>query len=460
MTGCNSCKGNIKASKAVKIVDTTITRIGEIIKEHPNEKLESLAHLINVKTLEESHKRAQRNKATGVDGVTKEEYQENLEKNLEDLVARMKRQAYKPQPVRRVMIPKAGSNKMRPLGIPAYEDKLVQDVLSQILTQIFEPIFLDCSYGFRPNRNCHMALAKLERILNKKKINYIVDADIKGFFDNVNHDKVIEMLETRIKDPNILRLIKRFLIAGVMDKGIVEETEKGTPQGGLISPILANLYLHYTIDLWFDKKVKGQFKGEVDMVRYADDFVCCFQYKEEAEKFYEMLKERLTKMGLEVAEDKTKIIEFGRFAEKNIKERTNGKEKPKTFDFLGFTHYCSKGKMGKFRTKRKTSKKKFDAKVKAMRKWVKENMHKPVKNIIKMLNSKLTGHYNYYGITDNYETIRAFYRLARRILKTTLSRRSQKGVISWERFNKIIKRYPIVEPRIKVDIVRMAMNMT
>ena len=439
---------------------TEIARIGEIIKQHPNEKLECLAHLINVKTLEQSHKKALGKKATGIDGVTKGKYQENLEENLKDLVARMKRQTYKPQPVRRVMIPKAGSNKMRPLGIPAYEDKLVQDVLSQILTQIFEPIFLESSYGFRPNRSCHMALAGLERILHTNKTNYIVDADIKGFFDNVNHNLIIEMVETRIKDPSIIRLIKRFLKAGVMHKGKVEDTDKGTPQGGLISPILANLYLHYTLDLWFEKKIKREFKGEIAMVRYADDFVCCFENKEEAEKFYDMLKERLAKMGLEIAEEKTKIIEFGRFAGTDIKRRTNGKEKPKTFDFLGFTHYCSKDKTGKFRTKRKTSKKKLKAKVKAMMEWVKENMHRPVENIIKRLNIKLIGHYNYYGITDNYETIRVFYQLARRILKTILSRRSQKGIITWKNFEKIIKENPIAEPKIKIDIVEMALNMT
>ena len=439
---------------------TEIARIGEIIKQHPNEKLECLAHLINVDTLEESHKQALGNKATGIDGVTKREYQENLKVNLEDLVARMKRQAYKPQPVRRVMIPKAGSDKMRPLGIPAYEDKLVQDVISQILTQIFEPIFLESSYGFRPNRSCHMALAKLERILHTKKINYIVDADIKGFFDNVNHELIIEMLETRIKDPSIIRLIKRYLKAGVMDKGKVEGTDRGTPQGGLISPILANLYLHHTLDLWFEKKIKRGYKGEAEMVRYADDFVCCFEHKEEAERFYEELKGRLAKMGLEIAEEKTKIIEFGRYADERIKRRTEGKEKPKTFDYLGFTHYCSKDKVGKYRTKRKTSKKKLKSKVKAMMEWVKENMHRPVENIIKRLNTKLIGHYNYYGITDNYKIIRAFYQLARKILKTILSRRSQKGIITWEQFEKIIKENPIAKPKIKVDIVQMAANMT
>lgn len=438
---------------------TSMERIGENIKKHPGEKLESLVHYINVETLEMSHKKALKGKATGIDRVTKEKYDKNLEGNLKDLIARMKKHSYRPHPARRVMIPKAGSNKKRPLGIPAYEDKLVQDVISQILTQIFEPMFLDFSYGFRPKRSCHMALARLERIIHTKKINYIVDADIKGFFENVNHNIMMEMLETRIKDPNLLILIKRFLKSGIMHNGIFENTDKGTPQGGLISPILANLYLHYVIDLWFEKKIKKQTKGDTEMVRYADDFVCCFEKEEEAKEFYKDLKQRLAKFGLEISEDKTKIIEFGRYADERIKKRTNGKGKPKTFDFLGFTHYCSKNKVGKKRTKRKTSKKKLKAKVKAMKQWIRWNMHEKVESIIKRLNIKLIGHYNYYGITDNYPMVRKFYRLARKTLKKTLSRRSQRGFVTWEKFNTIIKRFPIAEPKIKIDIVRMAIDM-
>lgn len=324
-------------------------RIAEIARNHG--KVQTLIHHINVENLREQHKQAKAKKATGIDGVTKEKYEENLDENLKNLVDRMKRQAYKPQEVRRVYIPKDGSKEKRGLGIPAYEDKLVQRIMAKILTAIYEEKFLDVSYGFRPMKSCHDAIKRLGRIIEKKKVSYIVDMDIKGFFDNVNHEWMIKFLEHDIQDKNFIRLIKRFLKAGILEEGKHIETDQGTPQGGDVSPVLANEYLHYVLDLWFEKKVKKQNKGESFIVRYADDFVCCFQYKEEAKQFYYRLKERLSKFGLEIAENKSKIIEFGRFAEENCKRRGDGK--PETFDFLGFTHYCSKSKQGWFRVKRK-----------------------------------------------------------------------------------------------------------
>jgi len=423
-------------------------RIAEIAKNH--NKVQTLVHHINIDNLREKHKIARSKKATGVDGVTKGMYDENLEDNLQNLVDRMKRQAYKPQNVKRVYIPKEGSKEKRGLGIPAYEDKLVQSIMADILNAIYEEKFLDISYGFRPNRSCHDAIKGLGRIIERNKINYIVDADIKGFFDNVDHTWLVKFLEHDIQDENFLRIIKRFLKAGIIEEGKYLRSDAGTPQGGVISPVLANVYLHYILDLWFEKVVKKNCKGQAYIVRYADDFVCCFQYINEAELFYFQLQERLAKFGLSLAEDKSKIIEFGRFAEINRKNR--GDKKPETFDFLGFTHYCSKSKKGWFRIKRKTSRKKQKAKISKMKMWLKGRMHKPLVETIKSLNRKLIGHYNYYGITDNSQSINYFYFITTRELFRVLKRRTQKHNLNWEKFTKLLQFMPLSPPKIRVNI--------
>jgi group II intron reverse transcriptase/maturase len=349
-------------------METKLTRIARIAKERPNVRITSLAGLINKDSLKESHCKMSGKKAAGVDQLTKAEYEENLEGNIENLLERMKKQAYKPQPVKRIYIPKAGSDKMRPLGLPAYEDKLVQDVLSDILKAVYEGDFLVCSYGFRPNRGCHDELKAVNKIIQERKISYIVDADIKGFFDNMDHQWIMKFVDHRIGDVNIHRLIARFLKSGLIENGEHKNTPVGAPQGGLISPILGNIYLHYVLDLWFEKVVRKRCSGDAYMVRYADDSVFCFQYEHEAKAFYEGLKQRLAKFNLEIAEDKTKIIEFGRFAESNRKRA--GKGKPETFDFLGFTHYCSRSAKGYFRVKRRTSRKKYNASLKRVKAWL------------------------------------------------------------------------------------------
>jgi RNA-directed DNA polymerase len=428
---------------------TRFTKIAEVVSKYPEGKLSTLAHFINNETLEESYHRLNGNKATGVDGVTKEKYGEQLNENLGKLVDSMKNQAYKPQPVERVYIPKDGTGKLRPLGIPAFEDKIVQDVISGILTEIYEPIFMDMSYGFRPGRNCHDALRVLNSIIETKKVSYIVDVDIKSFFDNVDHEWIMKMLEYRISDPNLLRLIKRFLKAGIMEEGKWEDSEAGVPQGGLISPILANIYLHYVLDLWFEKVIRRQSKGEAYIIRFADDFVCCFQYRDDAEKFYAVLKERLAKFKLEVAAEKSRIIEFGRFAEENLSKR--GKT-PDKFDFLGFTHYCGKSKNGKFRVKRITSKKKMKSKLKKIKQWMRENINKPVVELIKELNVKLKGHYNYYGITDNSPGINKYAYAVRRALFRHINRRRQGKPCNFLKFGKLMNKYPLATPKIRVNI--------
>lgn len=293
---------------------TKLDRIAEVARNNPKDKFTSLMHLVNKEMLTMCHYELSGNKATGVDKVTKDEYETNLEANIDDLIIRMKAFKYRPQPVRRVYIEKTGSDKKRPLGIPAYEDKIVQLAINKILKSIYEQDFMDNSFGFRENRSCHDALKILNVYLSEKTVNYVVDADIKGFFDNVDHKWMMKFLEHRIADKNLLRYIGRFLKTGIMEDGQFYKVYEGTPQGGIISPTLANIYLHYVLDIWFNNFIKKKCKGEAYIVRYADDFVCCFQYESEANDFYKELKDRLNKFNLQIAEDKTKILYFGKNA--------------------------------------------------------------------------------------------------------------------------------------------------
>ena len=319
---------------------TKIMRINQIAKEKPNEVFTSMYHLLNKELLKECFNELDGNKATGIDKVTKEEYGNNLEERLDNLVTKLKNKGYRPNPARKVNIPKA-NGKLRSLAIANFEDKIVQMAVKKILEAIYEPKFTDNMFGFRPNKNCHDALKYLNYCIERKYTNYILDADIKGYFDNIDHDKLMKCLEINIKDFNLLRLIKRFLKAGILENGIYIQGEIGTPQGSILSPILANIYMYYSIILWIEK-AKKEGKGFIEIINYADDMIICFQYKEEAENTYKLMKARLKICGLEFAEDKTKLIEFGRFAKQN--KQNKGQGKPNTFDFLGFTHYCSESK--------------------------------------------------------------------------------------------------------------------
>ncbi|GAV23535.1 group II intron reverse transcriptase/maturase [Carboxydothermus pertinax] len=358
--------------------------------------------------------------------------------------------SYKPQAVRRAYIPKPGSSQKRPLGIPTYEDKIVQLAVSKIITAIYEQDFLGSSYGFRPGRGCHDALRKLNDIIMSKKINWIVDADIKGFFDHVDHKCMMKCLEVRIRDSRLLRLIARMLKAGVIEEGKFRASDEGTPQGEIISPVLANIYLHYVLDLWFEKVVKRQCKGSALMIRYADDFVFCFQYESEARKFYSMLIKRLEKFNLSIAKEKSKIIEFGMYAHKNRQKQ--GKGKLETFDFLGFTHYCGQSRNGKFRVKRKTSRKKFKAALLRMKEWIKTNRTKPVIKLLEEIRVKLIGHYRYYGITDNGKMLSKFWYETGKLIFKWLNRRSQRNSYTWEKFLSLLEKRPLPKPKIYVSI--------
>jgi group II intron reverse transcriptase/maturase len=429
---------------------TKLAKIAEVAQTRPTEKFTSLGHLINEELLTICHNEARGRKATGVDLVTKEKYNENLETNIKDLVARLKRRGYHPQPVKRVYIPKPGSSIKRPLGIPAYEDKLVQAALSKILNAVYETEFLNCSYGFRPERGVHDALKAINYLIEKRQVNYVVDADIRSFFNRVDHEWLLKFVQHRIADPNIYRLIYRFLRAGVMEEGKRYATLEGTPQGGVVSPILANIYLHYVVDIWFKKVVQKQLKGEAYMVRYADDIVFCFQYENEAKLFYQALIERLAKFNLEVAGDKTKIIPFGKGAEEQ--NQKNGKDKPDTFDFLGFTHYCGKSRHGKFRVKRKTSKKKYRGSLLKFKKWVIENRNMPIHELWEQVINKLRGYYQHYGITDNSYMMANYFYEAKKILFKWLNRRSQRKSFNWNKFGLFLNKHPLPRPKMYVSI--------
>ncbi|GIO17531.1 group II intron reverse transcriptase/maturase [Oceanobacillus oncorhynchi subsp. incaldanensis] len=431
-------------------METELRRIAELAKENKDMVFTSLAHLLNEENLKQCHKELPNKKATGINEVTKEEYGANLDENINNLVSRMKGKKYRPVPVRRTYIDKPGTKKKRPLGIPEHEDKIVQRGIAKILNAIYENDFLDSSFGFRPQRNCHDALKTLNVYIEKRYTSYVVDVDIKGFFDNVDHKWMMTFLEHRINDPSFLRIIGRFLKGGYMEEGKYYRTESGAPQGGIISPIIGNIYLHYVLDSWFEKKIRKESRGQTYMVRYADDFVCCFQYKSDAEAFYHKLRKRLNKFHLEMAEEKTSIIPFGRFAEEDCKRKKKGK--PPTFDFLGFTHYCSRSRNGRFRVKRKSSSKKVKAKLKRHKEWLQKHRTMDIRLIMGRINLALQGYYNYYCITDNIYEVRNFYDKVKQLLFKWMNRRSQKKSFSWEKFRLFLQKYPLISPEIRVNI--------
>ena len=402
-------------------------------------RVENLMRNVNEETLMTEHRKQNRKKAVGVDGVSKDKYDENAEENIRELVKRMKKFQYKPLPVKRVYIPKANGKK-RPLGLPSYEDKLVQGVMAGILNDVYEPRFLDCSYGFRENRNSHQVVRYINQSIMCRKVNYVLEADIKGFFDNVDHDWLMKFLEHDIADKNFLRYIKRFLIGGIMEGTELKESDRGTPQGGLISPVLANVYLHYVLDLWFEKGIKPRLKGEAYYVRYADDFLIMFQYENEAGKVMQALIPRLGKFGLEVAEDKTRILPIGRF--KGTKE---------DFDFLGFTFYNTKTRTGKYRVGVRTSKKKLKAKKQAAKAWLKTRLTKPVADTMKTLAAVIRGHCNYYGVNGNFHAIQNFWKYLKYATYRMLNRRDQKGKFRYKKYLRVWNYY-ISEPHLTKDI--------
>jgi RNA-directed DNA polymerase len=421
-------------------------------KEDPNCKFTSLTHLLAEDFLKECFRELKKNKSPGIDGITVNEYEEQLDENIADLVVRLKAKQYKPKPVKRIYIPKPNGDK-RPLGIPAVEDKIVQMAIKKILEAIFEQDFIDTSYGFRPNRGCHDALKQIDKIIMKYPVNFIVDMDISKFFDTVNHKCLMEFLKNRIVDSSLLQLISRFLKSGIMEEGVYFETDQGTPQGGVLSPVLANVYLHYVLDLWFETEVIPQLNGFAGLVRYADDFVVCFENEKESRIFGVALRQRMGKFGLTISEEKSKIIEFGRLTCQMAKKYGF---KSETFDFLGFTHFCDKTRRGKFKLGRKTSRKKFIQKMKDMNLWLKSIRNRvELKEWWKLLGQKLLGHYLYYGMSGNVRWLRNFYHnTVRRVFKW-INRRSQRKSYNWDQFLNFIKFNPLPIPKIYHSLYNM-----
>ncbi|HEJ83714.1 MAG TPA: group II intron reverse transcriptase/maturase, partial [Desulfobacteraceae bacterium] len=396
------------------------------------------------------------NKATGVDGVTKEEYGKNLEENLWDLSGRLRRMGYRPGPKRRSYIPKAGSEKGRPLGISNFEDKIVEEATKRTLEPIYEAVFEDSSYGYRPGRNQHQCLDVLGRTIQQKKVNHVVEADIKSFFDKVNHEWMVKFLRHRIGDERVIRLIIRMLKSGIMEDGLTRATEEGTPQGSILSPLLSNIYLHYVLDLWFSRKVSRQSRGEAYYFRFADDFLACFQYKDEAESFRKRLEDRLEGFGLKLSEEKTRVIEFGRFAREDAQKRG---EKPKDFTFLGFKHYCGKTREGYFKVKRRTSRKKLGQSLRKFTDWARKSRHVLRKGeMLRQGRSRVIGHLSYYAITDNLERCSYYEYRAKRILFKWLNRKSQRKSYTWEGFTQALEwvNWPIIRVRKDLNPCRRA----
>ncbi len=432
-------------------MSTDLTRIGEKARKEPDLVFTSLYHHVtDVDNLRDCYEALDDDKAVGVDGVTKEQYGRNLEENLLDLSNRLKRMGYRPQPKRRTYVPKPGSAKGRPLGISCFEDKLVELALKQVLEPIYEVAFEDSSYGYRPGRSQHQCLDKLGRTIQQKRVNHIVEADIRGFFDNVNHEWMLKFLEHRIGDPRILRLISRMLKGGIMEDGLVKASEEGTPQGSILSPLLSNIYLHYALDLWFSRRFKGQCRGEAYYFRFADDFLACFQYKADAESFMNGVGDRLEGFGLELAPEKTRCIEFGRYARENARKRG---QKPEEFTFLGLTHYCGKTMRGYFKVKRRTSRKKFGQSIREFTDWARRSRCILTKGeMLRRAKSRVVGHLNYYAITDNSKRCTSYIFHVTRILLKWLNRKSQRKTYTWEGYLQVLEWLGWPKPSIRKDL--------
>src|SRR5712671_2382656 len=431
----NIAQLNTHPTQSGKGVPQGLRGVRQAAKERKQEQFTALLHHLNVDLLRDSFYALKRQAAPGVDGVTWKEYENGLEGRLADLHSRVHRGAYRAQPSRRVYIPKA-DGRQRPLGIAALEDKIVQQAVVTILNQIYEVDFRGFSYGFRPGRNPHQALDALSVGLHRKRVNWVLDADIRGFFDHMNHEWTLQFIQHRVTDPRILRLIRKWLQAGVSEDGRWSETKVGTPQGAVISPLLANIYLHYVFDLWVEAWRKKVARGDVIVARYADDLVVGFENRAEAERFLEQFRERLAKFGLELHPEKTRLIEFGRFAASNRQRRGQGK--PETFTFLGFTHYCGKRrKDGAFIVWRETAKKRLVAKLQGIKLELTRLRHEPIALVGEWLRKVITGYYRYHAVPGNLPRLNLFRWRLRWVWWRALSRRGQRCRVPLDRLNRL-----------------------
>lgn len=419
-------------------------RVYEAAKRDKQARFTALLHHVDVIALERAFRRLKRSASAGVDGETVATYEQDLQPKLKDLCERVHTGRYRPLPVRRVYIPKADGGQ-RPLGVPALEDKIVQGAVAEVLSAVYEADFLGFSYGFRPGRNPHQALAALHTAVMTQCVNWVLDADIRKFFDSVDHEWLLRMIAHRIADPRVLRLIRQWLKAGVLEGGKWHEVVEGTPQGAGISPLLANVFLHYVLDLWVRWWRKRKARGRVIIVRYADDFVMGFQYADDARRMRADLGERMAKFGLKLHEEKTRLIEFGRLP--TLDHARRGERRPKTFAFLGFTHYCGRTRDGRFVVKRKTQSKRLTTKLKSLWTEARRRMHMPVRDQHQWLTQVLRGHYAYYGLPSNFRSMRGYYQQVKRIWYCALRRRSQRR-LTWTGFVELLERFPLPTPRI------------
>jgi len=423
-----------------------LLKVVERAKQEPEGRFHSLAHLIDVPALERAYRRMRKDAAVGVDGVTKEQYGQDLERNLRDLHERMKAKRYRHQPIRRVHIPKEGG-KTRPIGIAAFEDKLVQDVVREVLEAIYEQDFLDCSHGFRPKRSAHDAIRVLDRIVHRGEVSWILEADVVSFFDSIDRKKLKEMLEIRVADGSLLRLIGKCLHVGVLDGVELSTSESGTAQGSVLSPLLGNVFLHYVLDLWFEREVKPRLRGRATLVRYCDDFVIGFEREDDARRVMAVLGKRLGRFGLALHPDKTRLIPFRR----PPVGQQSGKG-PATFDFLGFTLYWARSSKGRWGMLCKTRSASLRRNIQSVYAWCRRHRHLPVKVQHAALKRRIQGHFNYFGVSGNFRSLLLIIEQAKRSWYKWLCRRSQRTRLTWERFEDLLRDFPLPRPQIKVRI--------
>lgn len=429
-------------------VSTRTERIARVAREQAGKPLTSLAHHIDVEWLREAWRRTRKDGASGVDGVTASEYEAHLESNLQSLLDRAKSGRYHAPPVRRVRIPKGTGSETRPLGIPTLEDKVLQRAIVMCLEPVYEQDFLPCSYGFRSGRSAHEALGALwHGVMGLGRV-WLVEVDIRRCFESLDHGHLHALLRQRVRDGVVLRLIGKWLNAGVMEDGQLSYPEAGTPQGGVISPLLANVYLHAVLDTWIQGTVAPRLRGRVQLIRYADDFVLLFGNETDARAVYEALPRRFAAYGLQLHPAKTRLVEFHR------PPRGPGPRPPVSFDFLGFTHFWDRSRKGAWVVRRKTAKDRVSRVLATLRQWCRAHRHDPLRTQHEALSRRLEGHYGYYGITGNFRALAAIYREVCRIWHKWLSRRSWKGRVYWDHFNLVLERFPLPRPRIKHSYLR------
>jgi group II intron reverse transcriptase/maturase len=418
-------------------VTTKLERFTLLAREEPQMRFNALMGLLtDPEGLRESFGRQDGTKAPGVDGVRKDDYAEGLSQRLDDLSAQLRRLGYIPQPVRRAYIPK-GDGRYRPLGVPSFEDRLVQDRLSRILQAIWEPEFCDFSYGFRPGRSAHDALRRVAEVITNGQTQWVVEADIKGFFDHLSHTHLMRFLEHRIADPNLLRIVHRFLKAGVMDDGIFANSDEGAPQGGLVSPVLSNIYLHYVLDLWFEKRFARTCAGRAYLIRYADDYVACFEHEADARAFLAAMTERLAQFSLEIEPSKTALIQFG---SRSLGSPGGDGAAPRTFGFLGLTHYMGRSRRGRFVVGRKTDGQRVCKKLKLLDARLRSLRAHGGEAMIAFVVRHLSGHLQYYGVSGNARAVATYFYRAAGLLYKWLNRRSQRRSSNWQEFRAAIGR--------------------